>query len=90
MRQNIRVLIVIVVLAVVMAVAAFPNLVPPGLMFWRDDGSSPKALACREEAIKKYPNDMQTIGSTPDGTSKIVVNRNANAFSEAYSACLKR
>ena len=91
MRRNIRVIIVLIMLAIAFGIAAFPNLLPPGFLPWnRNDDASPKAYACRDEAIKKFPNDMQSVGSTPDGTGKSMVNRNAGAFSEAYAACMKR
>jgi len=85
----------IIVLAVVMAAliigAAFPNLIPPQIRdLFREDDSSPKAVACRAEAVAKYPADMEEIGRTPDGTGRTMINRNANAYAEAYAACMKR
>jgi hypothetical protein len=83
------VLLAIVMAALIIA-GAFPNVVPASLKQWFiDEDSSAKAASCRAEALQKYPTDLQTIGS-PDGTSKTMINRNANAYAEAYAACMKR
>jgi hypothetical protein len=86
-----RIIAVVVVLAALIIGAAFPNLIPPQVRnLFREDDSSPKAAACRAEAIAKFPTDMQEIGRTPDGTGKMMINRNAGPYAEAYAACMKR
>ncbi len=91
MNYTFRIVLMVVVMAVLIIGAAFPNLVPASVrQLFADDEFSPKAIFCRDEAIKKYPTDMQVIGSTQDGTSKTMINRNAQAYAEAYAACLKR
>ena len=63
---------------------AFPNL------FTRTDDASPKALACRTEAVEKFPPQMEEIQNSGGGTGRVMINRNAKGFSEAYAACMDR
>jgi len=88
--RTLRLILLAVVMAALIVAGAFPQIVPASLKRWfADDDSAPKAVACRAEALQKYPTDLQTIGS-PDGTSKTMINRNANAYAEAYTACINR
>ena len=85
-----RLILLSVVMAGLIIAGAFPQIVPASLKHWFvDDDSAPKAVACRAEALQRYPTDLQTVGS-PDGTSKTMINRNANAYADAYAACMKR
>lgn len=90
-RLVVRLVLLAVLIGGIIVAGAFPEVLPAGIRdLFRDDDSSPKAVLCREEANKKYPADMQVIGTTPDGTGKTMVNRNAKAYGEAYAACMKR
>lgn len=91
-RTVIRIALLIVLMAALIVVGAFPNVLPANVraIFDGDDPSSPKATACRDEAIKKFPTDMQEIGRTPDGTGHTLINRNAKFYSDAYAECMKR
>lgn len=90
-----RLLIRLVLLAILMAgmivAGAFPQVIPARVrQLFVEDESSPRAVLCRDEAVKKHPPDMQVIGTTPDGTGKTMINRNAKAYADAYAACMKR
>jgi hypothetical protein len=91
-RLLIRIVLLVVLMAAVIVVGAFPNALPTSVraLFQEDGPTSPKATACRDEAIRKFPNDMQEIGRTPDGTGKTMINRNAKAYGDAYAECMKR
>lgn len=91
-RTFIRIALLALLMAAVIVVGAFPNVLPPSVraLFDGDDPSSPKAVACREEAIRMFPTDMQEIGRTPDGTGRTLINRNSKAYSDAYTGCMKR
>jgi hypothetical protein len=87
---TLRLILLAIVMAGLIVAGAFPQIVPASLKQWfADDDSAPRAVACRAETLQKYPTDLQTIGA-PDGTSKTMINRNANAYAEAYAACIKR
>ncbi len=87
---TVRIVLLAVVMAGLIIAGAFPQVVPASIKRWFvDDDSSPKAVACRAEALQKYPTNLQTITS-PDGTSRMMINRNANAYADAYKECMKR
>jgi hypothetical protein len=79
-----RLVLMGVIMAAIIIGLAFPNL------FTRSDDLSPKALACRTEAVEKFPPKMEEIQNTGGGTGRVMINRNAKAFGEAYTACMDR
>jgi hypothetical protein len=90
-RLFIRLVLLAVLMTGLIVAGAFPQVIPAGIrQFFVADESSPKAVLCRDEAVKKHPADMQVIGTTPDGTGKTMINRNARAYADAYAACLDR
>jgi len=90
-RLFIRVILLAVLMAGLIIAGAFPQVIPASIrQMFVEDENSPRAVLCREEAVKKYPTDMQVIGTTPDGTGKTMINRNAKAYADAYAECMKR
>ena len=79
-----RVILLGVVMAALIVWLAFPNL------FTRSDDASPRARACRTEAGEKFPPKMEEIQNTGNGTGRVMINRNAAGFSDAFKACMDR
>ena len=46
--------------------------------------------ACRTEAGEKFPPKMEEIQNTGNGTGRVMINRNAAGFSDAFKACMDR
>jgi hypothetical protein len=68
MRLNytFRIVLLAVVMAALIIAGAFPQVVPVSLKRWfADDDSSPKAVACRAEALEKYPTCRPSVRPTP-------------------------
>jgi hypothetical protein len=79
-----RIVLLGVVMAAIIIGLAFPNL------FTRSDDTSPRAMACRAEAVEKFPPKMEEIQNTGNGTGRVMINRNSKAYSDAYTACMDR
>ena len=90
-RLIVRIVLLSVLMGGLIVAGAFPDVLPASMRnLFRDDEASPRAVLCREEAVKKHPTDMQVIGTTPDGSGRTMVNRNAKAYADAYAECMKR
>ncbi len=49
---------------------------------------TPQARACLAAAAAKYPAKMVEMSKTPDGTSHVLVNTNADAYQAEFRACM--
>ncbi len=49
---------------------------------------TPQMKACQAAAAAKYPAKMVEVSKTPDGTSHVLVNANAEAYQNELRACM--
>ena len=83
-RGTLRIVLMGLVMAGLIIALAFPSL------FTRTDDTSPRATACRAEAMQKFPAEMEEIQNTGGGTGRVMLNKNAKAYGAAYAVCMDR